>query len=117
MVNNKALEIKDAKNNTEEDKIQDKKMEDPGRDKLEHEKLAGNTKMNPAATTTKNINIVIYSLPHSLLSPYIFSVYVIQVSQLYVMLWNIHSKSESDIFNTFNIHWLDSLLQEVCMGA
>ena len=85
-VNNKALEIKDAKNNTEEDKIKDKKMEDPGHNKMEHEKLAGNTKMNPAATTTKNINIVIYSLPHSLLSPYIFSVYVIQVSQSYVTL-------------------------------
>ena len=85
-VNNKALEIKDAKNNTEEDKIQDKKMEDPGRDKMEHEKLVGNTKMNPATTTTKNNNIVIYSLPHSLLTPYIFSAYVIQVSQSYVTL-------------------------------
>ena len=65
-VNNKALEIKDAKNNTEEDKIQDKKMEDPGRDKMEHEKLVGNTKMNTAEITMTNINIVIYSLPHYL---------------------------------------------------
>ena len=72
-------------------------MEDPGHDKVEHEKLVGNTnneELNAAATSTQNINIVIYSLPHSLLSPNIFPVYVIQVSQSYVTLWNIHSKSE-----------------------
>ena len=75
-------------------------MEDPGHDKVEHEKLVGNTnneELNAAATSTQNINIVIYSLPHSLLSPIIFSVYVIQVSQSYVTLWNIHSKSKSEI--------------------
>ena len=63
-VNNKAPETKHAKNNTEEDEIKDKKMEDAGRDKMEHEKLVGNTKMNTAEITMTNINIVIYSLPH-----------------------------------------------------
>ena len=59
---------------------------------MEHN--TNNEESNAAATSTQNINIVIYSLPHSLLSPNIFSVYVIQVSQSYVTLWNIHSKSE-----------------------
>ena len=61
-------------------------METTGHDKMEHAKLVGITKMNTAEITPTNINIVIYSLPLSLLSPIIFSVYVIQVSQSYVML-------------------------------
>ena len=93
---NKTLKNNNAKDNAEEDKIQNKMLEDSGRDKMEYEKLVGNTKLNVATTTMQNINIVIYSLPHSLLSPNIFSVYVIQVSQSYVTLWNMHSKSESD---------------------
>ena len=85
-VNNEAPETEHAENNTKENKIKDKKMEITGHDKMEHAKLVGITKMNIAEITPTNINIVIYSLPHSLLSPIIFSVYVIQVSQSYVTL-------------------------------
>ena len=85
-VNNETPEATHAENNTEENQIKDKKMEIAGHDKMEHAKLDGITKMNTAEITPTNINIVIYSLPHSLLSPYIFPVYVIQVSQSYVTL-------------------------------
>ena len=85
-VNNEAPETEHAENNTKENKIKDKKMEITGHDKMEHAKLVGITKMNTAEITLTNINIVIYSLPLSLLSPIIFSVYVIQVSQSYVTL-------------------------------
>ena len=84
-VNNKTPEATHAENYTEENKINDTKMETAGHDKMEHAKLDGITKLNTAKITPTNFNIVIYSLPHSLLSPNIFSVYVIQVSQSYDM--------------------------------
>ena len=65
----------------------DKEIEDSGSIKVEHgkpDRRTNNEEMN--AATTPNINIVIYSLPLSLLSPIVFPVYVIQVSQLYVTL-------------------------------
>ena len=83
-VDNEAPETKDAENNTKEDKIKDEKMEDTGHNKMEYEKLVGNTKLDAAKITTIKINIVFYSLPNSLLSPIIFPVYVIQVAQSYV---------------------------------
>ena len=86
---NEALKTHAANDYSEENKIKDKEMEDSGSIKVEHGKLDSrrNTEeMNAAATTTPNINIVIYSLPLSLLSPIVFPVYVIQVSQSYVTL-------------------------------
>ena len=75
-----------AEDNNEENQIQDKKMENAGHDKMEHEELDAITTIEAAKRTPININIILYSLPHSLLSPIIFSVYVIQVSQSYVTL-------------------------------
>ena len=71
---------------TKENKSEDTEMEDQCSKKMEHDDLDLITKYHAATTTPININIVYYSLPHSLLSPIIFSVYVIQVSQSYVTL-------------------------------
>ena len=81
---NEALKTHAANDYSEENKIKDKEMEDSGSIKVEHGKPDSRTnteEMN--AATTPNINIVIYSLP---LSPVVFPVYVIQVSQSFVML-------------------------------
>ena len=79
-------EATSAKNHVEENKNKNKEMETDGSNKMEHDDRDLITKHNAAIITPININIVHYSLPHSLLSPIIFSVYVIQVSQSYVTL-------------------------------
>ena len=75
-----------ATNNAEENKSKNKEMETDGSNKMEHDDRDLITKYHAATTTPININIVYYPMPHSLLSPNNFSVYVIQVSQSYVTL-------------------------------
>ena len=72
-------------NNAEENKSKNKEMETVGSNKMEHEDLDLITKYHAATTTPIKFNIVYYPMPHSLLSPNNFSVYVIQVSQSYVL--------------------------------
>ena len=75
-----------AANNAKENESKNKKMETAGNLKMEYEDLNLNTKHQAATTTPIKFNIVYYPMPHSLLSPNNFSVYVIQVSQSYVTL-------------------------------
>ena len=75
-----------ATNNDEENKSKNKEMETDGSNKMEHDDRDLITKYHAATATPININIVYYPMPHSLLSPNNFSVYVIQVSQSYVTL-------------------------------
>ena len=75
-----------ATNNDEENKSKNQEMENAGSIKMEYEDLDSITKHHAAKITPTKFNIVYYPMPHSLLSPNNFSVYVIQVSQSYVTL-------------------------------
>ena len=74
--------------NTEENKIKDNEMEEAGRQKMGYGRCDEQDeiqKLKTAKSTTPNINIVFCPLPYSPLSSNIFPVYVIQISQLYVL--------------------------------